>query len=67
MTNIQKPPIEYWLITTNITQEKARSHMYMGVRGGWTRSNDMKSKWSRATNSQYLMYSSIAALRLSAL
>ena len=27
-------------------------------RGGWTRSHDMKSKWSHATNSRYLMYSS---------
>ena len=27
-------------------------------RGGWTWSQDMKNKWSRATNSRYLMYSS---------
>ena len=27
-------------------------------RGGWTWSHDMKSKWSRGTNSRYLMYSS---------
>ena len=40
------------------------THVYCTVRGhaedlgGGTRSHDMKSKWSRATNSRYLMYSS---------
>ena len=43
-----------------------RQHVKDGVglpepsppRGGWTRSHDMKSMWSRAINSRYVMYSS---------
>ena len=52
-------PVEGTLVSDLNEQRSTLSDLlWYEPRGGWTWSHDMKSKWSRATNSRYLMYSS---------